>query len=306
MRKKITSVCTLLGIAALCGCSADSGGGITEQSAIFSAQTSAAEEAVVAVEADFTEETSETREAVNPVLLAEQFSSEYLGLPDSDTVYIFRDKGETEEINGVVCYGVSCYDDSGGQLRFICDFFISADGLTAYRYYAENIEYRLLPERPDFSGFDPEMQPPEDIFAQANELYSAVYGELPYDQNEAEALKSDQGIYYPVTDERLNTIQKLNSALARYFAGDLLERLKAGSDSVIADAGGRLCCLPHSGGNVGYLGTDYTLETLTEDRAVYSAVSRYEYEAGVVSEKKFSCTAKKTESGWRFTEFELP
>ena len=233
--------------------------------------------------------------------LVEALGGEYLGLPDSDKVYIYRNLNEQREINGELLYGVSCYDE-GDTLEFICDIWVNSDGSRAYRQYGE--EYRLLPESQAYSGFDPETQLPADIFAEANALYAAVYGELPYDQ-ESGALPSERGNYYRVTGQ-LDTKGKLNAALERFFTGDILDTLSEGSDNVIADDEGALYVLEHSGGNISYLGTEYTLTSLTDDTALFTGISRFEYEAGSITEKKITCRAAKTSTGWRFTQFRLP
>ena len=155
--------------------------------------------------------------------LVEALGSEYLGLPDSDKVYIYRNLNEQREINGERLYGVSCYDE-GDSLDFICDIWVNSDGSRAYRQYGE--DYRLLPESQAYSGFDPETQLPADIFAEANALYAAVYGELPYDQGSG-ALPSERGNYYRVTGQ-LDTKGKLNAALERFFTGDILDTLSEG------------------------------------------------------------------------------
>ena len=138
--------------------------------------------------------------------------------------------------------------------------------------------------------------------AQANALYAAVYGELAFDSG-SEPVSSPLGNFYPVSDTRLDTAEKLNSALERYFCGNALETLLQGSDRVIAGEDGRLYCLEHYGSASGYLGTEYTLTSLTEDAAVYSATARFEYEAGSVTETAFTCVAVRTADGWRFGEF---
>lgn len=51
--------------------------------------------------------------------------------------------------------------------------------------------------------------------------------------------------------------------------------------------------LEHSGGNISYLGTEYTLTSLTDDAAVFTGTSRFEYEAGSITEKKITCRAVK-------------
>ena len=325
--KKLLAVCLAAGILTITGCSADTVAGITEQSqfqrgeadsasqaeqtgtaaasasaAVRSAeQTGETHELSEPDEPSVTAETAETAEPVDPVKLVEALGSEYLGLPDSDKVYIYRNLNEQREINGERLYGVSCYDE-GDSLDFICDIWVNSDGSRAYRQYGE--DYRLLPESQAYSGFDPETQLPADIFAEANALYAAVYGELPYDQGSG-ALLSERGNYYRVTGQ-LDTKGKLNAALERFFTGDILDTLSEGSDNVIADEEGALYGLEHSGGNISYLGTEYTLTSLTDDAAVFTGTSRFEYEAGSITEKKITCRAVKTSTGWRFTLFRLP
>lgn len=308
---KKTAVAAVLCVTMLTGCAADESGGITQQDGASSraysteAVTEPPQTEPYTEEPEPAAETAETAESVDAVRLVEQLDSEFLGLPESDRVYIFMDKQEKTEINSGTFYGVSCYDDADGQLRLICDFYISADGLTAYRYYPEDGSYRLLPEQQEFAGFDPETQSAEDIFAQANALYSAVYGELDFDAG-AEPVTTQLGDMYPVSDTRLDTVDKLTSALERYFSGDVLAELLKGSDRVIAGEDGSMYCLEHYGGVSGYLGTEYALEELMEKTAVYSATARFEYEAGNITEKSFICTAEKFGNGWRFTQFEYP
>ena len=314
--KKLLAVCLVTGMLAVTGCSADTVAGITEQSQfqrddtapVSQAETSPvseyAESALPAVQAEESHEAAETAEAaeeVDPVKLVEALGSEFLGLPDGEKVYIYRNLNEQREINGEQFYGVSCYDE-GGSLELICDIWVNADGSRAYRQYGE--EYRLLPESRAYSGFDPETQLPADIFAEANALYAAVYGELPYDQ-ESSAMPSEHGNYYRVTGQ-LDTKEKLNAALERFFTGDILDTLTSGSDNVIADDEGALYVLEHSGENISYLGTEYTLTSLTDDTAVFTGVSKFEYEAGSVTEKEFTCRAVKTSHGWRFSKFTPP
>lgn len=185
--KKLLAVCLAAGILTITGCSADTVAGITEQSqfqrgeadsasqaeqtgtaaasasaAVRSAeQTGETHELSEPDEPSVTAETAETAEPVDPVKLVEALGSEYLGLPDSDKVYIYRNLNEQREINGERLYGVSCYDE-GDSLDFICDIWVNSDGSRAYRQYGE--DYRLLPESQAYSGFDPETQLPADIF----------------------------------------------------------------------------------------------------------------------------------------------
>lgn len=317
--KKLLAVCLAAGLLTLAGCSADTVAGITEQSQHQSDNTAyasvtentpvfeygSAEESNVQTEEysepEEPEEPDETSENLDPVKLAEALGSEFLGLPDSDKVYIFHNRNERREINGELFYGVSCYDEED-SLKYICDIWVNADASRAYRRYGD--EYRLLPESQAFSGFDPENRLPADIFAEANALYAAVYGDLPYD-HESAALPSDLGNYYRVTGQ-LDTAEKLHAALERFFTGELLEKLMCGSDNVISDEKGELYVLEHSGVNISYLGTEYTLTKLSDNTAVFTGTSKFAYEAGSVTEKLFTCTAMKTTDGWRFTQFTPP
>ncbi len=324
--KKLLAVFLAAVILTLTGCSADTAAGITEQSqfrqrddtayvsqdeqiakAAENVQDMQTEPAVSTADVPETavipsgeDETVEAA-AVDPVNLVEMLGDEYLGLPENNKVYIFRNRNEQREINGEQFYGVSCYDEDD-TLRFICDIWVNSDGSRAYRQYGE--EYRLLPESQAYSGFDPESQLPADIFAETNALYAAVYGELPYDQG-GSALPSSRGNYYRVTGQ-LDTRGKLNAALERFFTGELLDVLADGSDNVISDDEGALYVLEHSGGNISYLGTEYSLASLTDDTAVFTGTSSFEYEAGIVTKKTFTCVAEKTTNGWRFTKFTAP
>lgn len=310
MRKTAAALLALLAAGMLAGCAADEFSGNTQQSyteAMSTADSTQPAETTAYTEPVTVEPTEESEEVqtlqADPVRLAEQMGSEALGLPDNGRVYIFRDMQETVTINGGQYYGVSCYDENEGQLTHIGDYYISPDGLTAYLFHPEDGSYRLQPEQAAFSGFDPESQSAEDIFAQANELYAAVFGELSFTTEDAAPLVSQLGNFYPVSDERLDTREKLNAALSRYFAGELLTQLEQGSDRVVNGEDGRLYCLEHYGTVEGYLGTEYTLAELTEERAVYSAKASFEYEAGNVTVKEFTCTAEKSRDGWRFVEF---
>lgn len=311
MRKFSASVC-LAAIVMLSGCAADMSGGITEQPAFTSrtaeeivTEPAVSEEVFNAEEAIVLSGAPETStvevSAVNPVSVLEQLDSSYLGLPETGRVYIFRDTGERAEIDRSEYLCVSCYDEDRGTLSHICEFWVSTDGSRVYR--RGNFGYVLLPEDRSLSGFTPE-QSPEDIMAQANDIYSAACGLSGFDSS-AQPLTSDRGKYYPMSDERLNTRIKLNAALGRYFTGELLESLISGSDNLMEDDSGRLYCLEFFGG-ISYIGTEYSLAELTEDRAVYRAVSSFEYEEGKISEKEYTLTAVKTASGWRFSEYQLP
>lgn len=318
MKKYFSAAAALIFIAAAAGCSADGSAANTQQSAYSpEVQTAAAVSSeAVQTEERFTAESApaaseeagaaaETAETADPVQLAHGFSNHELGLPDEQKVYIFRDNGCRGEIEGAECFGVSCYDEEDSQLTLLMELWITSDGSRAYRWTdTDGSSYKLLPEQPAFSGFEPN-QPASDVMGQAAELYSAVYGELEYDAGGVR-ISTVRGDYYSVSDDRLDTAEKLASALEKYFAGDLLERLLSGSDGVISDEEGRLYCLEHSGGDVAFIGTEYALTSLSEDTAIYTVTSRFEYEAGQITEKKQTCTAVLTDSGWRFLTFSIP
>lgn len=313
MRKLAAVLAAVILTAAVSGCAADEFSGNTQQS-----YSGASAEETAGTSVGAAGETAEQSGEVNavsaepeaaaaevptadPVRLAEGFSAEFLGLPDSGKVYIFRDKGETVQINGAECPGVSCYDEVDGQLEFICDFYFSPDGGAAYRFHPEDGSCRPLPEQGDFPGFDPESQSPEEVFRQANALYAAVYGELDFDSS-AEPVAAAAGNFYPVSDERLDTEEKLQAALSRYFAGDILAKLLEGSDRVMTAEDGRLYCLEHYGGAQAPA-VEYSAADITEDSAVYSCTALYEYEAGNTTRQEFTCTAERNQAGeWRFTD----
>lgn len=317
MRRFAAVAAVIIAAVLTSGCAADEFSGNTQQSYSGASVEYSADSVEYSAEATAEEYSAPTAEpqasaaptvesaAVDPVMLAEGLSAEFLGLPDSGKVYIFRDKKESVTINGAEYFGVTCLDEEDGRLESICDIYISPDGATAYRYHPEDGSYRLLPEQGEFPGFDPESQSPEEVFRQANALCAAVYGELDFDST-AEPVTSAAGNFYPVSDERLDTEEKLHSALGRYFAGDILGELLKGSDRVFAAEDGRLYCLEHYGGAAAPV-LEYSLAELTEDTAVYSCTALYEYEAGSTTRQDFTCTARRDQQGkWRFTDFTYP
>lgn len=313
--RKIATVLCLLTVLALSGCEGDLSGGITQQEQLAE-QSYFQTERIIPAEADLseisvssseeadasTEESEEAQPMIDPVALTAAFSQEILGLEDNGRIYIFRDKNDRADISGLECCGVSCYDELDGTLHFVCDFYVSTDGSRIFRLDGD--DFITLPESARLDGFTPE-QEPENIMEAAVTLYSAVYGIVEFDRSAA-AVTSDMGNYYPVADERIDTRLKLNAALSRYFTGDLLAELLSGSDKLIADESGKLYCLEHSGGNLAYMDTEYSLASLEDGIAVYDAVSLFEYEAGEIFRQEYTLTAVKTQSGWRFSEFYFP
>ncbi len=251
-------------------------------------------------------ESSEPAPDANYSALVSAFGNTYLGLPSEEKIYIFSDNGLSAEINGGTYYGVSCYDEYDGTLYYMCDYYVSADGSEVYRRYEQEDRYALLPEVQGFARLDPTRQSPEEIFAAADGLYmmfdpdsnSAVGG-----FDESSPLEFNGAVYYPVTNELLDTKAELMDALTKYFTTDIINSLM--STEKFTDIDGRLYVKACSGGSVSpnYSGTEYELTTLNEDTAVFTRYDTYNFEAGETSEVETVYTAKKEFGVWRFTDF---
>ncbi len=333
MRKRIC--------AALAACIVLTGCGTDEESAQSTASqpqttTSAVQESVQAPEAD-TEEISavpvDTEELLVPVESEEpteeaqtseteeigfdkyaelmmQYDNTYLGLPQKDKVYIFAGTDETVELDGMICHGVSCYDEHEGTLYYMCDFFISEDGSAVYRYYVGEDRYSLLPESSTFPVMDPGTQTPEEIFAVANELYGYFTRvSLPYFSGMTMEAEVDgiQRTYYMVSDERLDTKSELLEALGGYFSADIINGLmdssiyREGMDGKLYTTGGEREIKPY------YVGTEYELTVLSGDAAEFTAYSTYGGEDDtVLNVTEYVYMAVKSDGRWFFTNFELP
>ncbi len=249
---------------------------------------------------------SATMPEANYAELVSAFANSYLGLPSEEKVYIFSDNGKSAEINGGTYYGVSCYDEYDGTLYYMCDFYVSADGSEVYRRYEQEDRYAILPEEQGYARLDPTRQTPDEIFAAANGLYmlfdpdsnSAVGG---YD--ESSPMEFNGAVYYPVTNELLDTKAELMDALSKYFTVDIINSLM--DTNKFTDVDGALYVKSCSGGSVSpnYSGTEYELTTLTEDTAVFTRYDTYNFEAGETSEVETEYTAKKENGVWRFTVF---
>ena len=251
-------------------------------------------------------ESSEPAPDTNFAELVSAFGNSYLGLPSEEKVYIFSDNGLSAEINGGTYYGVSCYDEYDGTLYYMCDFYVSADGSEVYRRYEQEDRYALLPEEQGYARLDPTRQTPEEIFAAAGGLYmlfdpnsnSAVGG---YD--ESSPIEFNGAVYYPVTNELLDTKAELRDALSKYLTVQIINSLM--DTNKFTDVDGALYVKSCSGGSVSpnYSGTEYELTTLTEDTAVFTRYDTYNFEAGETSEVETEYTAKKENGVWRFTVF---
>lgn len=260
-------------------------------------------------------ETAETNEAVAEidryVELISAYDNSYLGLPQKDKVYIFHSTGETAEIDGESCYGLSCYDEHEGVLYFMCDFFISEDGGKVYRYYVSENVYSLLPESSSgYTQMDPTTQSPEEIFAVANALYG--YFDLCaldgyYDRTLEKEVNGSIRTYYMVSDERLDTKMEMLNALSCYFSADIINSLMdsqlyaEGEDGKLYSTGGA------RGSDITHISTEYELSILTSDTAEFTAYNSYGDENGEVTyENTMTYSAIKQDGRWFFTSFDLP
>ncbi len=239
-----------------------------------------------------------------------QYDNTFLGLPQKDKVYIFAGTDESTELDGMTCHGVSCYDEHEGTLYYMCDFYISEDGASVYRYYANDERYSLLPETSVFVPMDPGTQTPEEIFATAFELYG--YFDLAalngwYDKTLEAEVNGSTWTYCMVSDERYDTKAELLEALRCYFSDDIINSLmdtdqyREGTDGKLYSAGGA------RGADIFYNSSEYELTVLTADSALYTVTSTYgggEY--GDTYTEVYEYNAVKRDGRWFFIDFELP
>lgn len=242
--------------------------------------------------------------------LVMQYDNTFLGLPQKDKIYIFAGTGEQQELDGVTCHGVSCYDEHEGVLYYMCDYFVSEDGSAVYRYYVMDGIYSRLPETSSVVPMDPGTQTPEEIFAKAFELYGyfdlcALNGW----HDKTLEVEFDGMIlpYYMVSDERYDTKAELLEALRCYFSDDIINSLmdtsqyREGMDGKLYSAGGA------RGANIYYNSSEYELTVLTADSALYTVTSTYgggEY--GDPYTESYEYNAVKRDGRWYFINFELP
>lgn len=332
--KKFMAIFAAAVCIALTGCSGEKDSGGTGLDSVSSGETSVSEDSVSDVgEDDIVSESSSDSSEVSEDISSEEeqtsqaeeeqtsdeqpadanysalmsaFSNTYLGLPSADKVYIFSDNGLSTEINGKTYYGVGCYDEFEGTLYYMCDFYVSADGSEVYRRYEQEDKYVLLPEEQGYARLDPTRQTPEDIFAAADGLYMMF---SPYSNStvggydESSPAEFNGSVYYPVTNELLNTKAKLMDALTKYFTTDIINSLM--DTNKFTDIDGALYVKGVNGAaaDPNYSGTEYELTTLTDDTAVFTRYDTYNYEAGETSDVESEYIAKKENGVWRFTVF---
>ncbi len=269
------------------------------------------EQTTTAVDAEETVEVfGETSESggqgIYSALIAE-YDNEFLGLPQKDKVYIFSDKDSTAEIDGELCYAVSCYDEHEGTLYYMCDYFLTQDGGRVYRFYEAEGRYQLLPEQQSgFAGLDPTTQTPEEIFAAAIELYDMFNKPSLLCDRDVYFDVEGKGRYYLLLDERFDTMPELLDALSGYFSEPLVNAFMDSNQFRMGEDGRMYYYDCAWGSNIAYMGTQYELTTLTEDTAVFTGYSSFEFEAGIVEEMQHTYTAKKEYGVWRFVDFTDP
>ncbi len=328
----------LAACALLAGCGDNEGSNTTEISTTTSATgTTAAEEAesvqtdiatseaveqttTAATTAKPTEEApeiipDETVEVIpvtdKYVELITAYDNGYLGLPQSEKIYIFQSTGKTAEIESEECHGVSCYDEHEEKLYYMCDFYINEDGSRVYRYYVAEDKYSLLPETTGFTPMDPQSQSPEEIFKEANALYGYFDLEALQGINDKTLDKEVDGstwTYYMVADERLDTKMELINALRCYFSDDIINSLMDSSMYTEGADGKLYTTMGARGANIYHVSTEYELSILTADTAEFTAYATFGDPdvPDVTSVKEIIYNAVKRDGRWYFINFELP
>lgn len=241
--------------------------------------------------------------------LITQYDNAFLGLPRKDKIYIFKGTGAVKEINGIDHNCVSCYDEHEGTLYFMCDYYISDDGSSVYRYYVSDDSYVCLPESAVYSQVDPTVQSAEEIFEVANRLYGyfALTGlECDPEQYFEADMDGTAVKYYKVINEALDTKAELLSALSCYFSADIINSLmdtpnyREGTD-------GKLYTLDAArGSNIEYKGTIYEISLMTEDMVAFTAYSTYGFEDSEPYIEEYVYNMIKQDGRWVFTNFQLP
>lgn len=322
--KKITAVLLALAFVLLTGCSEskESGhteAGVSESTSQTTAQSTATTEITESTQAteplppmqttaqseqgDTAEPTAEPQE-VNAAELVARFDNVWLGLPVEDKVYIFSDKGETKELDGVTLYGASCYDEHEGTLYYMCDYFVTADGSAVYRWYENSERLALCPENTVFPRLDPASQSAQEIFSTAVLLYGMFTPGVAPLTDETAVIEQNGRTCELIADERINTKARLLDSLNRYFSEDIINSLMSCNEYIIEGADGALY-YDRTGysSDPSYIDSAYSLTELTEDTAVFTVYSTWEFEAGERFQTSLVYTARCTYGSWRFTSF---
>lgn len=239
------------------------------------------------------------------------FDNTFLGLPSADKVYIFSDAYKSAEIDGYLCYAVSCYDEHEGTLYYMCDFYISPDGSRVYRYYEQEERFAILPEE-QMTRLDPTRQSVDEIFSAAETLYSMFH---PYRNSYVDGIDHDTATteingeeYRPVTGGQINSKAALLDALDRYFSNEIVTALMDTNKFIELDG-----MLYVRIGNISGPSFDPTvteieheLTELTENTCDFTKYVTHQYEAGETEVKEYVYRAEKQNGVWRFTDFTAP
>ena len=267
-------------------------------------QTSLAQTTESAVTHTQPSEPTEEPVSINAAELVARFDNRWLGLPLEDKVYIFSDKGETKELDGVMLYGASCYDEHEGTLYYMCDYYVTGDGSAVYRWYDERGQLALCPENTVFPRLDPTSQTPQEIFGTAELLYGMFTPGKPPLLDSGNCIEEDGRTFAAIADERLNTKARLLDSLTRYFTDEIISSLMEANYYIREGADGTLYYDISAGGAVpSYIGSTYELSELTEDKAVFTVYSTWEFEAGERVETRLSYTAFSAYDCWWFSSF---
>lgn len=259
------------------------------------------------IETVSTEETQAA--AVDSVALISAYDNKYLGLPSAEKVYIFKDMMQTEVIDGMVCYGVDIYDEDNGELYYVCSCFITEDGGTVYKRKA-GIGNVLLPESAGFPALDPQTMTADEIFANAYYLCTLCVGrndvESFADVTQTITVEGIPGEWAKVTDSRIDTKEKLLSALSHWFSMDIINALMENYRFTTYNDELYYWLDGSDMRSDNYTSSEWELTELTEDRAVFTEYALFTYEAGETQEREFVYTVQKSDGVWVFTEFDMP
>lgn len=283
----------------------------TASELIQTPEESVSESASAEEEPAITEKSTEETLAadVDCVALISAYDNEYLGLPEADKVYIFKDMMETEIIDGSTYYGVDIYDEDDGSLYYVCSCFISADGGTVYKRKA-GVGNVLLPESAGFPALDPQTMTADEIFANAYYLSSICAGrsdvESFADVSQTITVEGVPGEWAKITDSRIDTKEKLLNAISHWFSMDIINALMENYNFTTYNDELYYCldCVDMRSEN--YTSSEWELTELTEDEAVYTEYALFTYEAGETQEREYTYIAQKTDGVWCFTQFDMP
>lgn len=335
MKRKITALLLAAAAVMLAGCSGQKDNGGTglesESSQTTTQQTTTAqptqeappESAATSQTESEQEQTAQSQEQVqtqesaeetvsvdvNVVSLITAYDNTFLGLPSPEKVYIFKDMLTTEDIDGRTFHQVDAYNEEDGTLYYMCTYFISEDGGTVYRRKA-GVGNVLLPESAGFPALDPQIMTADEVFADANYLCSVCLGssdvESFTDVSQTIEVEGVPGEWARVTDTRIETKEKLLSALSRWFTDDVINVLMDAYRFTDRDGVLYYYLDGTDARSSTYTSSVWELTELSGERAVYTEYALFTYEAGETEEREYTYTAENYDGVWTFTEFHMP